>query len=696
MSDHGFHPDHLRPNSIPDMPAGPAIEHSPYGIFVMAGPGIKQDTSVFGVSVLDLAPTVLGLYGLPVGEDMDGRVVTGAFENPPELATIPSWELAAPLEGCTDGRHPPHTRLDPVASAEAMEQLVALGYVDKPGQNIQEYVESTVRELKYNLVEAYQDGNRHPEALDIARDLCRRDPEEQRYALKRFLSCQALGLTGEMREIVDDMDGRRRTSFVESVERMKDFREIVFKRYEERKASEGGSPAPEEWAREVAYELNPKTEPPAGRKFLLEPEERKQLMETLRMRRYVPAMTDLLLAQTLTAEKRWFEALDMLRKASSAATVRPGILLQSAELLRRLGRLEESERAYRGALASDPDNVQAWLGLSRLALRCRDFRAAEAAADECVGRLFFYPVAHFHRAVARAGQGRLEDALESARTALSQNPHFPQAHFWLSRLLKYQMNDPEGAAEHMAWYRQMRRKRSVPADTELAWLPTASLPPNAQSGNAPAEVDLPPLGDEILVVSGLPRSGTSMLMQMLAEGGTPILTDKVREADEDNPRGYYEFEAAKKLFRDQSWIGDARGKAVKVVAPLVCSLPAGYRYRIVLIERDYEEILASQAKMIARRGEPVEDTPQRRNRLQQEFGRVMTQTRTLLGGRSDVRVLHVNYESVLGDPVETARRINAFAGGMLDSARMASAVDGSLHRNLRRGGVKEAPLALCA
>ncbi len=137
-----------------------------------------------------------------------------------------------------------------------------------------------------------------------------------------------------------------------------------------------------------------------------------------------------------------------------------------------------------------------------------------------------------------------------------------------------------------------------------------------------------------------------MLMQMLHAGGLPILTDKVREADEDNPKGYFEFEAVRKMFRDHSWVADARGKAVKVVAPLVCLLPAGCRYRVVLIERDYEEILASQAKMILRRGESIEDTPQRREQLRREFDRVVQQTKSTLGARADVELLQVRYETI--------------------------------------------------
>jgi len=128
MSDHGFHPDHLRPASIPDIPAGPAIEHRDFGILAIGGPGIKKGELLHGPSVLDLAPTILTLYGLPVGEDMDGKVLSQAFVKTPKLALIPSWEE---VPGA-DGRHPPHTRLDPVAAHEALEQMIALGISNGP------------------------------------------------------------------------------------------------------------------------------------------------------------------------------------------------------------------------------------------------------------------------------------------------------------------------------------------------------------------------------------------------------------------------------------------------------------------------------------------------------------------------------------------------------------------------------------
>ena len=129
--------------------------------------------------------------------------------------------------------------------------------------------------------------------------------------------------------------------------------------------------------------------------------------------------------------------------------------------------------------------------------------------------------------------------------------------------------------------------------------------------------------DEIVIVTGLPRSGTSLVMQMLAAGGAGLLTDGARAADRNNPLGYFEYEPVKRTGRDTTWLAEAKGKAVKVVAPLVAWLPDGLRYRAIFIERDLDEVLASQAEMLRNlnAGEAVSDSPERRARLRREYAR---------------------------------------------------------------------------
>ena len=147
VSDHGFHSDHLRPKRIPNEPAGPAVQHRPFGIFCMKGPHIKKDERIYGATLLDVTPTVLTLFGLPIGEDMDGRVLVQAFEETPTIERIPSWEN----EAGECGMHSGDMRMDPAAAQAVLEQFVALGYIQPQTENQEKAVASAVRECKYNL-----------------------------------------------------------------------------------------------------------------------------------------------------------------------------------------------------------------------------------------------------------------------------------------------------------------------------------------------------------------------------------------------------------------------------------------------------------------------------------------------------------------------------------------------------------------
>jgi len=192
-------------------------------------------------------------------------------------------------------------------------------------------------------------------------------------------------------------------------------------------------------------------------------------------------------------------------------------------------------------------------------------------------------------------------------------------------------------------------------------------------------------GAPIVVVSGLPRSGTSMLMKMLDAGGLPVVTDGLRTADEDNPKGYFEVERVKSLAAetDRAWLAEARGKGIKVISYLLRSLPPRYNYRVVFVRRAIEEVLASQKKMLARRGETDDTPPERMSEL---FEKDLWRARYLLSHEPQFETLEVRYADILARPIEESRRIAAFVGGGLDVEAMASAVDPQLYRNRSPAG----------
>ena len=182
---------------------------------------------------------------------------------------------------------------------------------------------------------------------------------------------------------------------------------------------------------------------------------------------------------------------------------------------------------------------------------------------------------------------------------------------------------------------------------------------------------------EIFIVSGLPRSGTSLMMQMLERGGVETVTDRVREADTDNPRGYYEFERVKKIRTDRGWLPEIRGKAVKMVSQLLYDLPDSEQYGVVFMDRDLDEMLRSQEKMLHRLGRPAAPPEQMKPNYQLHLDRLFR----WIANQANIRVLRISYNDVVQQPLDAARRVTEFLGRPADCLAMASAVDPSLYRN---------------
>jgi LPS sulfotransferase NodH len=184
--------------------------------------------------------------------------------------------------------------------------------------------------------------------------------------------------------------------------------------------------------------------------------------------------------------------------------------------------------------------------------------------------------------------------------------------------------------------------------------------------------------DPITVVSGLPRSGTSMMMKILEAGGIPILTDNLRTPDEDNPRGYFEFEQVKALKEGEVvWLQDASGKAVKVISSLLGELPAAYQYKIIFMRRAISEILASQKQMLFRRGESTEGDDQK---MAENFQEHLKRVRVWLANQANMGVLYIDYNELMADPAPHITSVAEFLGVEERLNEMLAVPDKGLYR----------------
>lgn len=185
------------------------------------------------------------------------------------------------------------------------------------------------------------------------------------------------------------------------------------------------------------------------------------------------------------------------------------------------------------------------------------------------------------------------------------------------------------------------------------------------------------LDSEIIIVSGLPRSGTSLMMQMLHMAGIPVLTDELRTADVDNPLGYFEFERTKKTHDDASWLVEARGQAVKVISQLLYDLPSTEHYRVLFMRREMEEVLDSQEEMLKRLGR----TPAPREQIRPAFELHVQKLMDWIQRQSHLELLEVCFNKLIEQPDPEVRRIASFLDGVPEPNQLVQALDPSLYRN---------------
>ncbi|MHC5024942.1 MAG: tetratricopeptide repeat protein, partial [Planctomycetota bacterium] len=471
-SDHGFHSDHLRPAVVPREPAGPAIWHREYGIVVMAGPGIKGGERIYGASLLDIAPTILLLLGLPLGEDMDGKPLLAAIDHPVFPALIPSWE---DVEG-EAGMHPPDRRDDPYAAREAIRQLVDLGYIEEPDANEEKAAADTAREAKYNLARSYVDGGLLDEAERRLDELHRDHPDTVRFSVqlarvymiqRRYDEARALA-----RELLDTMKRLQKTQ----IERMDQLVEHIGRNRDEivEQARRRWDDAHDEAVAAEAKKAEAEGREPVGiprRAAPVDAELLDQRRDTLartaeRMRRFDAADTpqvNLMLGQLALVDRNLDEAIRYLGKAEEAEPRLPGLHLSLGQTYLRMRRADAAARAFRKALDIDGENAMAHEGLATALTRQHRHEDATDHALSAVELQHDMPRAHLRLGVTLARLELYEQAAEAFRTCLKLAPATPIAHRWLAALYRSKLGRADLADEHLRMAFDLRRAGAAPA-----------------------------------------------------------------------------------------------------------------------------------------------------------------------------------------------------------------------------------------
>jgi predicted AlkP superfamily phosphohydrolase/phosphomutase/Tfp pilus assembly protein PilF len=611
-SDHGFESGSQRPHGTPREPAGPAAWHRQYGIFIMAGAGIKRDERIYGASLIDVAPTILTLFDLPIGEDMDGRPLLEAFEVPPKVKTIPSWEN---VQG-EAGLHSPGQQLDTDQAIELMQQFAALGYIEDPTADKEKAAESADIENKYNVARTYLWKNRPDQALPLLEEIVRRRPWEDRFLAQLAVCYFQNGYLAQTELLLTAM-------------------------------SDG--PEPDS----------------AGMKLLW--------------------------ARVKLARGDLGGALQALLAAEAMDPQSPGIYIQLGDAYSRLLQWQNARLAYEKAVALDPDNALAFQGLSNVYRRLGDNQQTVDCALRAVSLLHRLPLAHFNLGVALVRSGDNERATVAFETALRFQPEMINAHRYLATINKSNGGNPEKAQFHRSEVIRLTRRSRHSTGDDARREKVFDLPqiPKREERLAILLKERPdpkPEGERsgktFVLVSGLPRSGTSLMMQMLEAGGMPVMTDDKRGPDTDNPRGYYESEAIKQIGKHPELLDDeaVNGKAIKCVSMLLPRMPAKHDYKLIFMRRPIAEVVASQQTMTTRLGTKGADLDS--EQLARGLRAHREDVRRWATAVPHVALLEIEYPTLVREPLPQISRLIDFLGKdrLPNSEQMATVVDPSLYR----------------
>jgi predicted AlkP superfamily phosphohydrolase/phosphomutase/tetratricopeptide (TPR) repeat protein len=385
LSDHGFYSDHQRPLYIPKEPSGPAVEHSPYGIFVISGPGVKKNYSISGASIIDITPTILYHAGLPVGKDMEGKVLYQCFENPAMANFIDSWEN---VPG-DSGQHDPMLREDPWAAQEALQQLVELGYIEALDDDKLQQVEKCKRENQYYVARNMINGGRIIPAIELLQQIYSESKilrYGQRLAFaylnrKMYLKCNDL------------------------IQELKDI-------------------------------------------YRSESQKKKDISDTFGNEEFEePLYFEYLEGLLLLAMNKPRKALPLLEKVQKKNPNNSQVAISIAKIHTLRKNFEEAEKQYVTALSIDERNTAAHYGLGLTFLRRNMYNEAIDEFLIALEQDFYQANIHYHLGEALAKMKLWEDASNAFNTCIKLAPGITKAHKWLVEIYTKHLRKPEKAQE---------------------------------------------------------------------------------------------------------------------------------------------------------------------------------------------------------------------------------------------------------
>ena len=617
-SDHGFQSGAFRPVGTPREPAGPAAWHRQYGMLAMRGAGIKQDERIYGASLIDIGPTILHLFGLPIGEDMDGRPLVEAFDDPEDAKTIPSWDDVP-------GEHGMQTEeaiaSSGVSSEELVKQFIALGYIEEQGGDKEKQALAARIENDYNLARCLTWQGRYDEAQPLFEKLAHESPWENRFILHLADTYFQQGYLQQAKQTLGSAFNLEKTPTITAI---------------------------------VNY------------------------------------------AEVCLALGQQEEGMKYLKLASMRSPNQPTLCVKIGRAFAKQRQWDQAAASYKRAIQLHPDHARAYQGLAAAYLRTGQNQLAADAALDAVALIYRLPAAHLSLGIAMARSKQYDRAILAFQTALKFAPKMRKAHRWLG-VLHRKLGNEQQATQYRIQTKllgetfSVEKKSSNQRRDELFPLPDFA-PESDRIKRLIKERPRP--GDKIeksgktfVVVSGLPRSGTSLMMQMLAAGGIEPITDGERVADQDNPRGYFEWEPIKKIGEQPELLDndDYDGKALKVISMLLKKLPNIHDYKVIFMLRPIDEIAKSQSQMIARletEGAALEEADLKRG-LKDHRNQILK----WLKSEKHMEHVTISYSQLMTASEEPLSKIQEFLGSELlpDPAAMASAIDPSLYRNRNSG-----------